>query len=559
MTCSELHDKIPLLAAGELSPGEAAGDEAHIQECVSCGEMAREMSGIDALCRETFQAFPAQPHSPPRWEQPAPAPRLRLGLGIAAAFLILGIGLAVYIAWPGPEESPDGGVTIRGTQEEERDEEPRREEPRVVIPEATATVSGTVYFDGAAPGNTAIDMGADPYCAGRHTTPQYTEEVLVRNGRLQNVLVYLREGVTKRYAAPADPVVLDQEGCRFRPHVAAAMRGQRIVFRNSDNTVHNVHLLATRNPEENFSQMSRGQEERVLRIPEIGAPIRCDVHPWMSAYIHVLRHPYFAVTGDDGTFELRDVPEGSYTLAFWHEKFGEQTFEIDASGDLVLDHRYREEKVAAGPAGTIHGTVLFKGEPPANLEIPLGSDAYCASRHVEPLTTERALVHDGKLQNVLVYIRKGIKGTHEPPDEAVVLDQEGCTYRPHIVALMKDQRLIIRNSDSTAHNVHFLPRRNPEDNFSQSTIGFESERIFRVPEIGGVIKCDVHPWMKAYFHVLKHPFFAVTGKDGAFYLGDVPPGGYTLEFWHETFGRKKLRVMVRPDTTETVGMTFRKE
>lgn len=217
--------------------------------------------------------------------------------------------------------------------------------------------------------------------------------------------------------------------------------------------------------------------------------------------------------------------------------------------------------------GTLTGIVRFEGEPPRRAKIQLNADAYCASQHPEGAESEEVCVRDGHLANVLVFL-KGIRGKFDVPEVPFLLDQKGCTYRPHVVALRVGQKLLIRNSDPTSHNVHFLPENNREDNFSQSRKGMERELTFKEAEIGGRIKCDVHPWMNAVLHVMKHPFFAVTMEDGAFAIDRVPPGDYTLMFWHESADRREgntivaqrppIRVHVDAGKTTEIEMVYRR-
>ena len=204
--------------------------------------------------------------------------------------------------------------------------------------------------------------------------------------------------------------------------------------------------------------------------------------------------------------------------------------------------------------GTIVGTVQFKGTPPRNLVSGVGSDAYCSRHNPNGIESQRVIVKDGKLLNVVVYVKKGkgLKGLKfVTPKDPEVLDQKGCRYRPHIIALRAGQPLKIKTSDTTAHNIHILPRKNPEQNISNS-----GEVVFNIPEVGVVIKCDVHPWMKAYVHVFKHPFFDVTKVSGKFELKGVPEGEYTIAAWHERLGKKEVKVKVEAGMETSVNFIF---
>lgn len=195
---------------------------------------------------------------------------------------------------------------------------------------AGGTVSGKVVFEGTPPSAKPINFGAEKQCAMMHgdKIPMNEDIVVNANGTLKSALVYVKEGVAAA-AAPTEPVVIDQKGCVFSPHVSVAMAGQKVIFRNDDSVLHNVRSVSKTNKAFNIAQPIQGMETtKVFDQPEIGIPMRCDVHFWMAAYLHVLNHPYFAVTGEDGSFTLKDLPPGNYTIEVWHEKLGTQTMEI---------------------------------------------------------------------------------------------------------------------------------------------------------------------------------------------------------------------------------------
>jgi len=191
---------------------------------------------------------------------------------------------------------------------------------------ATAgNITGKVMLEGTAPANPVIKMGSDPACGSAEVR---AESYVVDNGSLQNVFVYIKDGLGNKYIfdTPTEPVKLDQKGCHYTPHVLGVRVTQPLEVINSDATLHNVHGMPETNREFNFGQVVAGMKNTVtFTAPEVMIPFKCDVHSWMYAYIGVVNDPYFAVTGNGGTFELKTVPPGTYTIEAWHEKLGRQT------------------------------------------------------------------------------------------------------------------------------------------------------------------------------------------------------------------------------------------
>jgi plastocyanin len=181
-----------------------------------------------------------------------------------------------------------------------------------------------VKFKGTADKPTRIDMSADPFCAQAHPTAATTEDVLPdASGGLENVVVYVSDGLgTTTFPVPDTPAVMEQKGCQYKPHVLAMRAGQKLSVVNSDNTTHNIHPTPNNNREWNISQPHGAPLEQVFAREEIAISVKCNIHPWMKSYIAVVKNPYFAVTGKGGTFELKDLPPGNYTLQAWHEKLG---------------------------------------------------------------------------------------------------------------------------------------------------------------------------------------------------------------------------------------------
>ncbi len=205
------------------------------------------------------------------------------------------------------------------------------DEPPPPLP-GEGTITGKITFEGNAPKMQVIRMSSDPLCMSEGAT---SEVLIVGPGNgLQNVFVYVKDGLGDRtFQAPKTPVVLDQEGCQYLPHVFGVQVGQPVRILNSDATLHNVHAVPKVNSEFNFGQPNKGDERmRTFDKPEIMVPFRCDVHGWMNSYGGVVPHPFFSVTKDDGSFEIKGLPEGTYTLEAWHERLGTQTASVTSDG-----------------------------------------------------------------------------------------------------------------------------------------------------------------------------------------------------------------------------------
>ncbi len=238
--------------------------------------------------------------------------------------LYLSAAVLAALVWTGC-----GGPT------EEAREESKPAETAGAPPIDTANagaIAGKVAFSGKPPVMRALSMDATPACARQHSTQPRSEEVVVNgNGTLKNVFVWVKSGLPDRqWPTPATAVKLDQETCIYKPHVLGVMTNQNIEILNSDPTNHNIHPLPKVNREWNESQPPKG-EPKMKSFPrqEVMIAVKCNVHPWMRSYIGVVSHPYFAVTGDDGSFTISNIPPGKYTVEAWHEKFGAQEMQVE--------------------------------------------------------------------------------------------------------------------------------------------------------------------------------------------------------------------------------------
>lgn len=210
---------------------------------------------------------------------------------------------------------------------------------------------------------------------------------------------------------------------------------------------------------------------------------------------------------------------------------------------------------AAAGAGVIAGAVTFDGTPPTPAS--LGEQACCDTKTT---VIDESLVVDpaGGVRNVVVYLEDGPNVPTTPPPAQ--LDQQGCRYVPHVLAVRTGQAMTVRSSDPTLHNAHSGKGTNKSFNLAFGDIGQARDVTFAAPEVAVRVRCDVHQWMTAYVAVFDHPFFAVTAAGGAFELKGVPPGTYTLVAWHERYGRKTQRVTVAGGTPgpTTAGFRFGK-
>lgn len=241
--------------------------------------------------------------------------RFWIGCGVLSTMLLVGCG--------GSKEPAESA---------KKEEAAPAAGPAATIDEVNgATVTGKVSFTGDAPKMKTIDMSANPACAREHAGGTKSEEVVVNdNGTLKYVFVWVKSGLPdKQWQVASTPVELDQKGCMYTPHVIGVMTGQNVEIKNTDPTNHNVHPLPRVNQEWNQSQPPKGDPLiRSFAREEVMIPVKCNVHPWMRSYIGVVGHPFFAVTGADGTFTIKGLPPGNYTIEAWHEKYGTQDLQV---------------------------------------------------------------------------------------------------------------------------------------------------------------------------------------------------------------------------------------
>lgn len=220
---------------------------------------------------------------------------------------------------------------------------------------AGGTVQGHVRLSGPPPGNAIIRMGVDPRCSQMNAGKRVVQETVVTStdGGLANVFVNVT-GPFPQSLPPAEPVTIDQRRCIYSPRVVGARVGQTLEFRNGDETLHNVHSLSIKDNDFNIAQPLKGMVYKFkLTKEEVLLHVKCDVHRWMTAYIGVVDHPYFAVSDEGGAFTIAGVPAGTYTLQVWHERYGPliERVTVRAGETTTVDFAYTGTEKPSAPRG----------------------------------------------------------------------------------------------------------------------------------------------------------------------------------------------------------------
>lgn len=247
--------------------------------------------------------------------------------------LVLCCSLALLVACGGGGEGSGDGDDVP-----EASSEAPADNAAAVDTANTGGVNGVVNYSGP-DADTMIAMNADPTCASLHSGPVDSGKYVVNDGKLGNVFVYVKSGLEgKSFPAPSEKKVLDQQGCQYIPHVMGLQVGQPLSIKNSDATLHNIHAMPKENSEFNQGQPIQNMEfDKTFEKAEVMVPIKCDVHPWMNAYVGVVEHPYYAVSSEDGTFSIDKLPAGTYTLEAWHEELGTATQQVTVAANQTAD------------------------------------------------------------------------------------------------------------------------------------------------------------------------------------------------------------------------------
>jgi len=216
-----------------------------------------------------------------------------------------------------------------------------------------------------------------------------------------------------------------------------------------------------------------------------------------------------------------------------------------------------ENPVDAATAGNITGSIMFEGDAPSMDAIDMSAESVCAAKHSStPMIQEVVVNGNGTLANVFVYVKEGLENLQFPTPGAVLLDQDGCVYLPHVLGVMVGQDITIKNSDGLLHNINASPTINRGFNSSQP-VSMETTRSFRAAEVMVPLRCDVHGWMQAFLRVDNHSFHSVSAEDGTFRIENIPAGSYVLEVWHEYFGKQELTVNIKDDGLSRVTVYYR--
>ena len=250
----------------------------------------------------------------------------------------------------GSSSASSGRTTPRTSAAERRTDRPSRErgpvEVKPIDPATVGTVRVTCLFEGEPPARKPLNVSREQAC-DVHATPPLTEKVVVADGKLANTYVRIKSGLKgwEIPAAPDEPVYFDQKGCIYMPHVVGMQQGQQLLVRNDDPVTHNVNMHARRNPRMNQSQAQKSPPlEFSPAKAELRIQVKCDIHPWMGAWLHVEEHPWFGVSDADGGLVIQDVPPGTYVLEAIHEALGKLTAEVvlEPSGEADVTFTFEE-------------------------------------------------------------------------------------------------------------------------------------------------------------------------------------------------------------------------
>lgn len=394
--------------------------------------------------------------------------------------------------------------------------------------------------------------------------------VVDEDGGVANVVVWVRSPDIPAPLVDKHPVSLRMAEGRYQPHVMVVETGQHLVVTNEHDFATNWHIEPFGNE---LLNMVVGKDTSVnpprFKQPEsIPTRMRSDLHPWLSGWLIVRDNPFFAVSSEDGTFEIKGLPPGEWEFQFWHEKAGflrredwpkgrvklkidDGTYDLGTvkltAKDLKLDNDQavataapaRTDTGPPGFTGALTGRFVFDGVRPRQKVFEARKDAAFMGRHV--LLDESLIVgEDGGIENVIVWART--PDMPVPPQElaaTVTLRTDGGRFNPHVATFQSRQKLVIENKDPVAYNFNVQTIRQPGVNLLLPPQNGRAEMRFKETALPVPVSCNIHPWMAGWLFVRDNPYFAVTGKDGNFTLKSLPPGEWEFTFWHEKTGYVK--------------------
>jgi hypothetical protein len=217
-------------------------------------------------------------------------------------------------------------------------------------------------------------------------------------------------------------------------------------------------------------------------------------------------------------------------------------------------------QVDPATVGRVLGVVRFTGKFPKPRPIGMDADADCSKLYAKQERWDESMMidRDGAVANAFVYVKTGLEGKlFATPKTPVKIDQKGCWFEPRVFGIQTGQPFYVSNSDPVTHNIHPVARENREWNQSMAPESPVLQRSFALPEVMVPVKCNIHNWMRAWVGVLNHPYFAVSGRDGAFSIPQLPPGTYTIAVWHEKLGTQEQQLSLAPSAQSTLTFTFK--
>ncbi len=458
-------------------------------------------------------------------------------------------------------------------------------------------ISGLVLWEGDAPEPARFPINKDQEVCCKHAdgAERLSPRLCIDGAThgVENAVIFLADIERGRPLATLQTPVLEQVNCEFNPHVLFVHKGSKIQMRSSDEVLHNIHAVGPSRFNKPFPLRDMILEQR-MRKPGVTA-LRCDAgHYWMSGYVFVVQHPYFAVSDEQGAFQLDDVPAGNYELFVWHEgwnvvkadedregnitrntfdapKESGHSIEVQAGGEVkvkfslsdagfevsegedeaseevseevpeeaeaekALEEEGGYEEIEVTGGGELHGQVLWEGEIPELVALSIDGDPKACEQHAagEERTLPRLRVDETShgVANAVVFLADIERGKPLATLPSSVLDQTECEFEPHILFVQKGEKIQTTPADGDLQDVRAVEASRSNEPFPLA--GMTTEQVTKGPGILELSRGAGHPWTSAFLFVVQHPYFAVSDEQGVFQLDDVPAGTYELCVWHE--------------------------